>query len=155
MKCRRPNAFLLVMGCGASKGRGVRRRGRSAPGRRRARSTRRCERCWRTSGTTGGYRGAVPDRHQRPGQELHGLTLLHHDRDFDVIVVVTGQPARRGWFLPSLNAPWCSKHVFMARRHEISRRLPRSSGLPVTGYTIIAYRSLARRRPRGPYSLLC
>jgi hypothetical protein len=36
---------------------------------------------------------------------LHGLTLLHHDRDFDVIAVVTGQPARRGWFLPSLNAP--------------------------------------------------
>lgn len=28
--------------------------------------------------------------------ELHGLTLLHHDRDFDVIARVTGQPVR--WF---------------------------------------------------------
>ena len=26
--------------------------------------------------------------------ELHGLTLLHHDRDFDVIAGVTGQPLR-------------------------------------------------------------
>ena len=28
--------------------------------------------------------------------ELHGLTLLHHDRDFDVIAGVTGQPTR--WY---------------------------------------------------------
>jgi predicted nucleic acid-binding protein len=28
--------------------------------------------------------------------ELHGLTLLHHDRDFDVIARVTGQPVR--WY---------------------------------------------------------
>ena len=28
--------------------------------------------------------------------ELHGLTLLHHDRDFDVIARVTGQPTR--WY---------------------------------------------------------
>ena len=28
--------------------------------------------------------------------ELHGLTLLHHDRDFDVIARVTGQPLR--WY---------------------------------------------------------
>jgi len=30
--------------------------------------------------------------------ELHGLTLLHHDRDFEVIAGVTGQPTR--WFGP-------------------------------------------------------
>jgi predicted nucleic acid-binding protein len=30
--------------------------------------------------------------------ELHGLTLLHHDRDFDVIARVTGQPLR--WYGP-------------------------------------------------------
>ena len=28
--------------------------------------------------------------------ELHGLTLLHHDRDFDVIARVTGQSLR--WY---------------------------------------------------------
>jgi predicted nucleic acid-binding protein len=28
--------------------------------------------------------------------ELHGITLLHHDRDFDVIARVTGQPLR--WY---------------------------------------------------------
>ena len=28
--------------------------------------------------------------------ELHGLTLLHHDRDFAVIARVTGQPMR--WY---------------------------------------------------------
>lgn len=28
--------------------------------------------------------------------ELHGLTLLHHDRDFDVVAGVTGQPLR--WY---------------------------------------------------------
>ncbi len=28
--------------------------------------------------------------------ELHGLTLLHHDRDFDVIARFTGQPLR--WY---------------------------------------------------------
>jgi hypothetical protein len=28
--------------------------------------------------------------------ELHGLTLLHHDRDFGVIARVTGQPVR--WY---------------------------------------------------------
>ncbi|MGO8889811.1 MAG: PIN domain nuclease [Streptosporangiaceae bacterium] len=28
--------------------------------------------------------------------ELHGLTLLHHDRDFDVVARVTGQPLR--WY---------------------------------------------------------
>jgi hypothetical protein len=30
--------------------------------------------------------------------ELHGLTLLHHDRDFGVIARVTGQPLR--WYGP-------------------------------------------------------
>jgi predicted nucleic acid-binding protein len=30
--------------------------------------------------------------------ELFDLTLLHHDRDFDVIAAVTGQPTR--WFGP-------------------------------------------------------
>jgi predicted nucleic acid-binding protein len=28
--------------------------------------------------------------------ELHGLTLLHHDRDFDVIARITGQSVR--WY---------------------------------------------------------
>ena len=28
--------------------------------------------------------------------ELHGLTLLHHDRDFDIIARITGQPVR--WY---------------------------------------------------------
>ncbi len=28
--------------------------------------------------------------------ELHGLTLLHHDRDFDIIARLTGQPVR--WY---------------------------------------------------------
>ena len=28
--------------------------------------------------------------------ELHGLTLLHHDRDFNVVARVTGQPLR--WY---------------------------------------------------------
>ena len=31
--------------------------------------------------------------------ELHGLTLLHHDRDFEVIARVTGQPLR--WYGPN------------------------------------------------------
>jgi predicted nucleic acid-binding protein len=30
--------------------------------------------------------------------ELHGLTLLHHDRDFGIIARVTGQPVR--WYGP-------------------------------------------------------
>jgi predicted nucleic acid-binding protein len=30
--------------------------------------------------------------------ELHGLTLLHHDRDFEVVAGVTGQPLR--WYGP-------------------------------------------------------
>ena len=30
--------------------------------------------------------------------ELHGLTLLHHDRDFHLIAAVTGQPLR--WYGP-------------------------------------------------------
>jgi hypothetical protein len=30
--------------------------------------------------------------------ELHGLTLLHHDRDFEVIAAVTGQALR--WYGP-------------------------------------------------------
>ena len=30
--------------------------------------------------------------------ELHGLTLLHRDRDFGVIAQVTGQPVR--WYGP-------------------------------------------------------
>jgi hypothetical protein len=30
--------------------------------------------------------------------ELHGLTLLHHDHDFDIIAAVTGQTVR--WYGP-------------------------------------------------------
>ena len=35
-------------------------------------------------------------RLMRPGAESFGLTLLHHDRDFDIIARVTGQPLR--WY---------------------------------------------------------
>jgi predicted nucleic acid-binding protein len=34
--------------------------------------------------------------------EFHGLTLLHHDRDFDQVVRVTGQRAR--WLFPPVEA---------------------------------------------------
>jgi hypothetical protein len=45
----------------------------------------------------GQYRSAGPvDLVLAATAELHGLTLLHHDRDFDVIAGVTGQPTR--WY---------------------------------------------------------
>jgi hypothetical protein len=40
--------------------------------------------------------GCVPVHDRAFTAELHGLTLLHHDRDFDVIAEVTGQPTR--WY---------------------------------------------------------
>ena len=43
------------------------------------------------------HRGAGPvDLVVAATAELHGLTLLHHDRDFGVIARVTGQPLR--WY---------------------------------------------------------
>jgi predicted nucleic acid-binding protein len=45
----------------------------------------------------GQHRGAGPvDLVVAATAELHGLTLLHHDRDFVVIAAVTGQPHR--WY---------------------------------------------------------
>ena len=57
-------------------------------------------RAWEVQGEltgTGQHRGAGPvDLVVAATAELHGLTLLHHDRDFDVIARVTGQPLR--WY---------------------------------------------------------
>jgi predicted nucleic acid-binding protein len=45
----------------------------------------------------GQHRGAGPvDLVVAATAEMWGLTLLHHDRDFDVIAAVTGQPTR--WY---------------------------------------------------------
>jgi predicted nucleic acid-binding protein len=49
--------------------------------------------------TKGQHRSAGPvDLVVAATAELHGLTLLHHDRDFGVIARVTGQPFR--WYGP-------------------------------------------------------
>ena len=57
-------------------------------------------RAWEVRGeltSQGTYRGAGPvDLILAATAELHGLTLLHHDRDFDVVAGVTGQSTR--WF---------------------------------------------------------
>jgi len=57
-------------------------------------------RAWNVQGelnAKGKHRGAGPvDLVVAATAELHGLTLLHHDRDFDVIAEVTGQPTR--WY---------------------------------------------------------
>jgi len=47
--------------------------------------------------STGQHRSAGPvDLVVAATAELHGLTLLHHDRDFGTIARVTGQPTR--WY---------------------------------------------------------
>ena len=57
-------------------------------------------RAWEVQGeltALGQHRSAGPvDLVVAATAELHGLTLLHHDRDFDVIARVTGQPLR--WY---------------------------------------------------------
>jgi len=57
-------------------------------------------RAWEVQGDLTGksqHRSAGPvDLVVAATAELHGLTLLHHDRDFDVIAGVTGQPLR--WY---------------------------------------------------------
>jgi predicted nucleic acid-binding protein len=57
-------------------------------------------RAWEVQGeltSKGQHRSAGPqDLILAATAELHGLTLLHHDRDFDVIAGVTGQPTR--WY---------------------------------------------------------
>jgi predicted nucleic acid-binding protein len=57
-------------------------------------------RAWEVQGELTGrgqHRGAGPvDLVVAATAELHGLTLLHHDRDFGVIARVTGQPVR--WY---------------------------------------------------------
>jgi predicted nucleic acid-binding protein len=57
-------------------------------------------RAWEVQGglaSRGQHRSAGPvDLVLAATAELHGLTLLHHDRDFDVIAGVTGQPTR--WY---------------------------------------------------------
>jgi len=59
-------------------------------------------RAWDVQGeltSRGEHRSAGPvDLVVAATAELHGLTLLHRDRDFDVIARVTGQPVR--WFGP-------------------------------------------------------
>ena len=57
-------------------------------------------RAWEVQGdltAKGQHRSAGPvDLVVAATAELHGLTLLHHDRDFSVIAAVTGQPIR--WY---------------------------------------------------------
>ena len=57
-------------------------------------------RAWEVQGELTGkgqHRSAGPvDLVVAATAELHGLTLLHHDRDFGVIAGVTGQPLR--WY---------------------------------------------------------
>jgi len=57
-------------------------------------------RVWEVQGeltSQGQHRSAGPvDLMVAAIAELHGLTLLHHDRDFGVIARVTGQPVR--WY---------------------------------------------------------
>ena len=59
-------------------------------------------RAWEVQGeltSCGQHRGAGPlDLVVAATAEQHGLTLLHHDHDFDVIARVTGQPLR--WYAP-------------------------------------------------------
>jgi hypothetical protein len=57
-------------------------------------------RAWEVQGeltAKGQHRSAGPvDLVVAATAELHGLTLLHHDRDFGVVARVTGQPLR--WY---------------------------------------------------------
>jgi predicted nucleic acid-binding protein len=57
-------------------------------------------RAWEVQGELTGrgqHRSAGPvDLVVAATAELHGLELLHHDRDFDIIARVTGQPVR--WY---------------------------------------------------------
>ena len=57
-------------------------------------------RAWDVQGdltSKGQHRSAGPvDLVVAATAELHGLTLLHHDRDFNVVARVTGQPLR--WY---------------------------------------------------------
>lgn len=61
-------------------------------------------RAWEVQGALtakGEHRGVGPvDLVVAATAELTGLTLLHHDRDFDTIAAVTGQPTR--WYGTSL-----------------------------------------------------
>ena len=57
-------------------------------------------RAWEVQGdlaAKGQHRGAGPvDLIVAATAELHGLTLLHHDHDFDAVAATTGQPVR--WY---------------------------------------------------------
>ena len=55
--------------------------------------------------------------------DLHDLTLLHHDRDFDVIAGVTGQPTR--WYGSDRPA-----RITMQRAHHRGAGLPQAPRLP-------------------------
>jgi predicted nucleic acid-binding protein len=65
-------------------------------------------RAWEVQGELtdrGRHRGAGPvDLVVAATAELSGLTLLHHDRDFDTIAAVTGQELR--WYGPDLSRPY-------------------------------------------------
>lgn len=52
----------------------------------------------------GHHRGpGVPDLLIAATAEIHGATVVHYDRDFDVIAAVTGQPAQ--WIVPAGSVP--------------------------------------------------
>jgi len=46
----------------------------------------------------GQHRLPLPDLMIAATAEIHGATVLHYDRDYDLIAAVTGQPAR--WIVP-------------------------------------------------------
>jgi predicted nucleic acid-binding protein len=46
----------------------------------------------------GQHRLSIPDLLIASAAERHGATVLHHDKDFDLIAAVTGQPTR--WIVP-------------------------------------------------------
>lgn len=47
---------------------------------------------------TGQHRRPIPDLLIAATAAVHGATVLHYDRDFDLIAAVTGQPTR--WIVP-------------------------------------------------------
>jgi hypothetical protein len=61
------------------------------------------ERAWEVQGeltARGQHRGAGPaDLIVAATAELHDLTLLHHDHDFELIATITGQALR--WYGPN------------------------------------------------------
>ena len=48
--------------------------------------------------TSGQHRRPIPDLLVAATAVVHGATVLHYDKDFDLIAAVTGQPTR--WIVP-------------------------------------------------------